>query len=69
MQNDLNSIKVFHLIIIYLCYDFGCSVTPSLLSDSSDVRAAGLRAIRHCIKKPEDITSLVRLRLTILICR
>ncbi|XP_050435860.1 rapamycin-insensitive companion of mTOR [Adelges cooleyi] len=49
--------------------DIMCCLTPSLLSDSSDVRAAGLRAIRHCIKKPENVTALVRLRLTILICR
>lgn len=56
-------------VLGFSTFEIMCCLTPSLLSDSSDVRAAGLRAIRHCIKKPEDITSLVRLRLTILICR
>ncbi|XP_050533366.1 rapamycin-insensitive companion of mTOR [Daktulosphaira vitifoliae] len=62
--NDNNS-EVFGFSIS----DIMCCLTPSLLSDSSDVRAAGLRALRHCIRIPENLTTLVRLRLTILICR
>lgn len=56
-------ISIFLLILLFY------SLTPSLLSDSSDVRAAGLRAIRHCIQQPVDVITLVGLRLTILICR